>query len=73
MNNEQFFSTSAIIRLTHTTGSHITKEAITETKRILEETAKNLITEAQKYTQSSKRTRITETDIKNARSHILKN
>jgi histone H3/H4 len=71
--NEQYFSTLAIEKLTHSTGAHITKEAITETKRILEETAKALIREAQKYAQSGKRQRITETDIKNAKNHVLKN
>ena len=75
MITETFFSKLSIKRLTKKTapGARLSKEAITEMIRLLEEIGKKLVTEANTYTAASKRTTITAADVKNASAHVLKN
>lgn len=73
--SDNFFSTLAIQRLVkkYASGAPIAEEAIAEIKRLLEETGKALVIEARTYTAASKRVKITDADVKNARAHVLKN
>ena len=71
---EKFFAKEAIRRLVkkYAPEALITEEATTEIKRILEETGQALIIEAHTYTKASKRKTIKDTDVKNAKNHVLK-